>query len=220
MLIAEDVLLLLTDDATGRSVVDSNGRAIAVAGALVGELAAAGRIQAVTVGSIFRRTELRVVDTTPLGDDVLDTALQQAAARGSSAPASVIDRIRRGRPHERLYARLVERGILRAEQGRVLGIFPTSSWPAADSAHEAEVRRGLHEVLATGRAASPHETTLIALLQAVDAVPKVITDTGLSRRELRARAKVVGAGDVGGDAARKAVEAAQAAAASSAAAIS
>jgi hypothetical protein len=42
----------------------------------------------------------------------------------------------------RLYDRLVERGVLRAEEGRILGIFPTRSWPAQDAAHEAEIAEG------------------------------------------------------------------------------
>ncbi|MBO3089752.1 GOLPH3/VPS74 family protein [Cellulomonas dongxiuzhuiae] len=211
MIVAEDVLLLLTDDASGRSLVDGTRRDIAVAGAVIAELAAAGRLEAVTSEGLFSRTTLRVVDVAPLGDEVLDEALARAAGPGSASPTAVLDRIRKGL-RERLYARLVERGVLRLAEGRVLGIFPTTTWPAADSLHEAEVRRGLHEVLVVGRAPTPHEASLVALLSAVDAVPKVLAGTGLPNRELKARAKQVAAGDVGGQAARKAVEAVQAAA--------
>lgn len=209
MIVAEDVLLLLTDDSTGKSLIDRTRRDIALAGAVVAELATAGRLDAVTSGTVFRRISLTVVDPTPLGDDVLDAALVQAAARGGTHPSAVVDRIRKGLP-ERLLARLVERGVLRVQEGRVLGIFPTTAWPVVDAAHEAEVRRGLHDVLVTGREPTPHEASVVALLVAVDAVPKVVTGTGLPNRELRARAKRVAAGDVGGDAARKAVEAVQA----------
>jgi len=51
----------------------------------------------------------------------------------------------------------------------------------------------------------------VALLSAVDALPKVLPGTGLPNRELRARGKRVAEGDVGGEAARKAWEAVQAA---------
>ena len=209
MLMAEDVLLLLTDDTTGRSLVDGTRRDIAVAGAVIAELAAAGRLEAVTADGVLRRTTLQVVPGPAVGDDVLDEALARVGA-GNGSPAAVLDRIRKGL-RERLYARLVERGVLRAQEGRVLGIFPTSSWPAVDGLHEAEVRHGLHEVLVAGRAPTPHEASVVALLSAVDALPKVLPGTGLPNRELRARGKRVAEGDVGGEAARKAWEAVQAA---------
>ncbi|QCB94805.1 GOLPH3/VPS74 family protein [Cellulomonas shaoxiangyii] len=210
MIVAEDVLLLLTDDATGKAVVDGTRRDIAVAGAVIAELAAAGRLEVAVSSGLFPRTTLRVVDPSPLGDDVLDDALVRAAGPGSASPTAVLGRIRKGL-RERLYARLVARGVLRAQEGRVLGVFPTASWPAVDATHEAEVLRSLHEVLVAGRAPTPREASLVALLAAVDAVPKVRFGTGLPNRELKARAKQVAAGDVGGQAARKAVEAVEAA---------
>lgn len=142
MIVAEDVLLLLTDDSSGRPLVDGTRRDIAVAGAVLAELATAGRIEAGKAPGLFSSTILRVVDRTPLGDDVLDTALARVAGPGSSSPTAVLDRVRKGL-REHLYARLVARGILRYESGAVLGIFPTHAWPAVDSAHEEQVRRGL-----------------------------------------------------------------------------
>ncbi|MFS0702964.1 GPP34 family phosphoprotein [Cellulomonas sp. 179-A 9B4 NHS] len=210
MIVAEDVLLLLTDDVTGKAVLDGTRRDIAVAGAVIAELATEGRLAAQRSPGLFGRTTLEVVDPTPLGEEVLDEALRRAAARGAASPTAVLDHIRKGL-RERLYERLVARGLLRADHGRVLGIFPTTSWPAVDASHEAAVRRGLHEVLVAGRAPTAREASLVALLSAVDAVPKVLRGTGVPNRELRARAKAVAAGDVGGEAARKAVEAVEAA---------
>jgi hypothetical protein len=209
MIVAEDLLLLLTDDRTGRPVVDATRRDIAVAGAVIAELATSGRLQAVSSPGLFSRTALRIVDTSPLGEDVLDEALRRAAGPGSASPAAVLNRVRKGL-RERLYERLAARGVLSAEKGRVLGIFPTTVWRAVDSAHEAEVRRALVEVLITGRSPTPREASLVALLAAVDAVPKVLAGTGVPNRALKARAEQVAADDVGGEAARRAIEAVQA----------
>ena len=206
MILAEDVLLLLTDDRTGKPVVDGTMRDIALAGAVIAELATAGRLEVARSSGLFSRTSLRVVDPSPLGDDVLDEGLRRAAGPGSAAPTSVLDRIRKGL-RERLHQRLAERGVLRAEDGRVLGLFPRTTWPAVDTAHEAQVRSGLREVLVTGRTPTVREASLVALLAAVHAVPKVVEGSGVPKRELNARAKQVAAGDVGGEAARKAVEA-------------
>jgi hypothetical protein len=206
MIVAEDMLLLLTDDRTGRPVVDATRRDIAVAGAVIAELATAGRLQAVTSSGPFSRAALRVVDTSPIGDDVLDDALRRAAGPGSASPAAVLNRVRKGL-RERLYERLAAMGVLGAVKGRVLGIFPTTVWPAVDSAYEVEVRRALVEVLVTGRPPTPREASLVALLAAVDAVPKVLVGTGMPNRALKVRAKQVAADDIGGEAARRAIEA-------------
>ena len=216
MIVAEDVLLLLTDDTTGRTLVDGTRRDVAVAGALVGELASVGRLGVTRTTGLFRRTEVRVVDATPVGDDVLDDALRRAGGWGGSSPAAVLERVRKGNPRERVYDRLAARGILRAEQGRVLGIFPTTAWPASDSAHEAEMRRGLHDVLVVGRPPTAREAALVALLAGVDGLAKVMADTGLPKRELNARAKRAAPDDIGGEAVRKALEAIQSAVAAAA----
>src|SRR5690606_24272492 len=92
-----------------------------------------------------------------------------------------------------------------------LGIFPTNRWPAVDSNHETHVRRALHDVLVTGRTATATEAALVALLLAVDKLHVVLPSTGLSRRDLKARAKAVADGGFAGEAVRKAIEAINAA---------
>lgn len=110
-----------------------------------------------------------------------------------------------------LRARLVTRGILRAEEGRVLGIFPTRVWPATDSRHEAQLRTALWDVLVRGRAPSPREACLVSLLHAVDQVPKQFRADGVTPRQLRERARALAEGEIGGEAVRRAVDAANAA---------
>ena len=105
----------------------------------------------------------------------------------------------------------MERGILRFEQGRVLGIFPSSRWPAVDSRHEYQLRAGLRAVLVVGRTPTEREAGLIALLQAVDLVPKVLGTGEVSARELRRRAQVAVSSEIADTALRKAVQAMNAA---------
>jgi hypothetical protein len=111
----------------------------------------------------------------------------------------------------RLLERLVQRGIVRSEEGRVLGIFPTHSWPAIDSDHERQVRAGLHDVLVVGRTPAPREAALVSLLQAIDQVPKVLGSVDVSARNLRRRAKEISEGGFADVAVRKAVQAVNAA---------
>src|SRR5690606_15009693 len=94
---------------------------------------------------------------------------------------------------ERLLDHLAQRGILRKERDRILGLFPTTRWPAHDSTHEAELRAHLRRVLVDGVQPEPRLAALIALLHAVDAVPRVV---GAADRKLaKQRAKAIAEGN-------------------------
>ena len=204
MLIAEDLLLLLTHDDTGKHLVSGSTLDLALAGAVLLELAEREAVDVAGPGEQVRQGRLVVRDDRPTGDPVLDEALRRLAAAGAKKPQDVLPKIGKGL-RASLLARLVQRGIVRAEEGRVLGLFATRSWPAEDSAHEEQVRAALHDVLVVGRTPAVREAELISLLQAVDAVPKVVG--GLPGRELKRRAKAVAEGEFAGQAVRKAVEA-------------
>lgn len=207
-MIAEDLLLLLTDDDTGKAVVDTTRLDLALGGAVLVELIDRGHLDLTGEG---RKQRVVVADATPTGDPVLDEALARVVDRQrTSTPQDWVPRLARN-VRGALWERLVERGILRAEEGRILGIFPTRSWPAADSAHEDALRRGLHGVLVLEQRATPEEATLVALLDAIDVVPKVLAADGVDRRTLKARAKQVAEGQLAGATVKKAVEAATAA---------
>ncbi len=211
MLIAEDLLLLLTDDVTGKPVVDGQRLPFALAGAVLVELVLAGRVGVTDDGNWGSGPRVAVVDETPLGDEVLDEALRRIADRRQPASAqSLVGTLAKGLP-DSLRTRLAQRGILRADQGRFLGIFPTRVWPAADAAHEAALRSALWAVVVQGRGATDRESCLVALLHAVDQVPKQFATEGMTAKQLRARAAALSAGNVGGDAARRAIDAANAA---------
>lgn len=210
MLLAEDVLLLLTDDATGKPSVDSGRMDLALAGAVLLELAARGHVDVAGQGEVVRAGRVVVRRPGPTGDPLLDVALDRVAQSSPRKPESMLGQLKKGLAPE-VRRRLTARGVLRYEQGRVLGIFPVDRWPAADSAHEEIVRRALHDVLVTGRLATPTEAGLVTILLAVDRLHRVVPSTGLSRRDLRSRAKVVADGHFAGEAVRKAIEAINAA---------
>ena len=110
-----------------------------------------------------------------------------------------------------LLERLTNRGILRAEEGTVLGVFPRRSWPAVNSAHEDEVRSRLRAVLVDEAPPGPHETALISLLHAVDATPKVVGDPTLPKKDLKRRAKRISEGEFAGAAVQSVIAATTAA---------
>jgi hypothetical protein len=209
MILAEDVLLLLLNDVSGKAVVDKTRLDLALAGAVLLDLATLGRVDVAVAGEQVKPGRLVVRDGSPTDDDVLDEGLRRIGERPKK-PEGVLPVLAKGL-RARLLERLVQRGIVRSDEGRVLGIFPTHSWPAVDSDHERQVRAGLHDVLVVGRTPAPREAALVSLLQAIDQVPKVLGNVDVSARDLRRRAKEISEGGFADVAVRKAVQAVNAA---------
>lgn len=226
MLLAEDLLLLLTDDDSGRLLVTGAEADVALGGARLIELTLLGRVD-VTAEGEGRKGRLVVRDPARLEDPLLQEALETCVSFEGKRPQSVVGPLGK-RLREQLYDRLVAQGVLRAEKGKVLGIFPTQGWPTADAAHERRVRQALEQALLTTLPPEARTAALVSLLLALRSVHKVVRpkDHGMSRRDLDRRAKEIAEGDWGSAAVRKAVDAMAAAtmaavtAATSAAAVS
>jgi hypothetical protein len=210
VILAEDVLLLLIDDFSGKQVVDSTRLDLALAGGMLLDLTTLRRVDVSGPDEQVKAGRVVVRDAQPTGDLGLDEALRRIGAMGPKKPENMLPTLAKGL-RQALLANLVERGILRAQEGRILGIFPTRSWPAVDSDHERQVRTGLQDVLVAGRTPAPREAALVSLLQAIDQVPKVLGNVGVPARELRRRAKDVSNGGFADAAVRRAVQAVNAA---------
>lgn len=212
MLLAEDLLLLLTDDETGKSVVGNPGLDLGLAGANLLDLALRGRVDVAGEGESVKRGRIVVRDRTPTGEPLLDEALRRCGEREGKRPDNVLQALGKGL-REELLTGLAARGVLRAEQGRVLGIFPTTRWPAADSRQETQLRELVIGALINGTTPDERTAAVIALLSAVDAAHKVIDTAafGADKRLVKKRAKTIREGAWAAGAVVKAIEAVQAA---------
>ncbi|WP_425953397.1 GOLPH3/VPS74 family protein [Xylanimonas sp. McL0601] len=214
MIIAEDLLLLTYDDESGSADPWIDNLAYRLAGALLVELALTGRVEPTderTVdpdGKTVRRGRIVVRDGSPTGHAELDTALASIAGR-PRRPGDLIEPLSRGL-QKRLLAGLADRGVLRREQGRILGIFPMTRWPAVDSAHETALRGRLGSVLLDGATPAPHDAALLALAKGTRLVRRLVPKD--RRTEAEARAKQVAESGWVTDATTKAIEEAVAAA--------
>jgi hypothetical protein len=207
MLLAEDLLLLVTDDASGRLYAEGEHVDAGLGGANLIELTLLGKVDVSGEQDQGRRGRIIVRDPSPPGDDVLDAALQVLIARQGSRPSTVIRRLGKNlRPA--LYQRLAAGGVLRAGQGRALGIFPTRTWPAQDPGHKAEVRQLVIQTLVQTAAPDERTAALIALLHALKREHKVVDPRSyqLSRRQLRARAAEIAQGNWAAEAVRNAID--------------
>ncbi|MFI5678360.1 GOLPH3/VPS74 family protein [Streptomyces cellulosae] len=154
--LGEQLLLLSLDDESG-SAKEPVKVALAISAASLVELALAGRIDVTD-------DKVTVVDATPLGEPALDTAL--AAIVDKDKPGRTRDWINRLKTDAvaRANTGLVEKGLVREERKKVLGLFPVRRYPEADGSVEAAVRQRLDAVVLG--AATPDERTasLVALL--------------------------------------------------------
>jgi len=207
MLLAEDLLLLLTDDDTGKLAASGTEVDVALGGALLVELTLMQRVDVAGPDERVREGRLVVRDRDPTGDGLLDEALTIVGQKEGKKPQSVVARLGK-RVRGRLYERLVEGGVLRVEDDRILGIFPTHRWPAKDAAHESSVRAGLVSALRAGATAEARTGALISLLLALRAVHKAVDpgSVGLSKKELNANAKRIAEGDWAAKAVRQAID--------------
>ena len=207
MLLAEDLLLLVTDDASGRLAAAGSQVDAGLGGANLVELTLLGKVDITGEQDQGKPGRIIVRDPAPPEDDVLDAALETLAARQGSKPSAVIGPLGKNlRPV--LYERLAAAGVLRAERGRALGIFPTRTWPTQDPGHEAEVRQLVTQALVQPGEPDERTAALIALLHALRCEHKVVDPKPyqLSRRQLRARAAEVAQGNWASEAVRKAID--------------
>jgi hypothetical protein len=207
MLIAEDLLLLVTDDTSGRLSAPAAQVDAGLGGANLVELTLNNKVGLSGEEDQGKPGRIVVRDPSPAGDAVLDAALEIVIAHQGRKPSAVIRPLGKNL-RDTLYQRLAGGGVVRAEQGRILGVFPVHRWPALDVSHEAEVRRLVTQALVQQMAPDTRSAALIALLHALKCEDKIVDPRqyGLSKRELRARAEAIAKGNWASEAVRKAIE--------------
>ncbi|KAA6184818.1 GPP34 family phosphoprotein [Thiohalocapsa marina] len=176
---AEEILLLALDDETGAiKPLPAQAMHYALAGALLIELAMAGRIDT-------DLQTLRVTDRAPTGDALLDDVLQRLTAP-QPVPRKTSDwlgQLVTDMPdlQERVLARLVDKGVLRIEDRRILWVFAVRRYPLLEDREVREVRARLRAVIDSDDIPSPEEAVLIALVNACDLFDEVFTPAELRR---------------------------------------
>jgi hypothetical protein len=187
-LLADDLVLLLLDDDSGRFASGSHHRSALAAAALV-DLVEQGVVELVEGRGLLHRDTVRLVRPGVVTDPVLVLVATKVGEK-ERAPQTLLERL--GADVERsLLTRLTERGVLRETDGKLLGLFPRTLWPAVDVSHEQQVREQVRAVLVDGATPERRTALLIGLLAAVGQAHKVVDSGGRSRRDLRRRAAEV-----------------------------
>ncbi|WP_018157167.1 GOLPH3/VPS74 family protein [Demetria terragena] len=202
-LLAEDLILLLLDDETGKQRAKTFSDAL-LGGALLAELAATGQLELHKSTSRWQSgdTVAPAPNARP-ADPILQGALAIIANKPQPA-GSLVGPIGKG-VSDSLLARLAERGILHRQDDKVLGLFSRTRWPANDSRHEVQVRQDISRALVGGEVPQPRTAALIALLHSANEL-SVLDNGGMSAKEVKARAGQIAEGDWAGGAVGKAVQ--------------
>ncbi|ALG15383.1 GOLPH3/VPS74 family protein [Kibdelosporangium phytohabitans] len=216
MLIVEDLLLLLLDDETG---VPAGAGTLhhTLGGAVLVDLALAGRIDTDGNRPGLNGPTVLTVGDGPLADPLLQSAYDKVAERPRRVQPLLLD-IGNGL-WKTVTGRLTERGLVRRERRKVLGLFRTTTWPAADTQHEAELREKVRAVLEDGENTDARTAAVIALLSASGTLPAMHPSPKWSSEVIK-RAKEFENGNWGAEAVSTAVTRTAAAIAASSAAVS
>ena len=205
MLIAEDVLLLATDDATGKSTISSIQLDPALAGAVLIELVVAGRVN---LQGEARPGEGGRRRWHPAWRSGARCRAAEPDRQGPAQARAAIRLLAKGL-RARLNDLLEQRGILRRESGKVLGLFPTTRWPARDTESELEVRAQVVGALLKGQEPDGRAAAVISVLTAADMLKTVVQRSDI--KAAKARGTEIAAGNWAGDGIRRVIQETQAA---------
>lgn len=215
-LIVEDLMLLLLHDEHG-TIAGAGTLHYTLGGAMLVELALRGAIDAEEGRASLNGPEVRAVGDVPIEDPLLRSAYD-AVAQKTQRVQPLLLKIGGGL-REPVIDRLVERGLVRREEKRVLGVFRSTRWPAEDSQHEADLLEDVRAVLEDGSEPDSRTAAVIALLSSSGALPTLHPTPKWSSR-VATRAKEIEQGSWGASAVNAAVTRTAAAIAASSAAVS
>ncbi len=159
---AEEIVLLSLRDDDGKFVpVPVMAMQHALAGAVLMDLALENRIDT-------DPENLILVDSTPVGDSLLDPTLEMIAAGEQHDARFWVEQTARQADDikEQALARLVERGILEQHDERFLWVFRSRRYPMVDGKEEREVKLRILGVLLSDEIPDPRDIVIICLADA------------------------------------------------------
>lgn len=184
--VAEEMLLLVLDDNSGTFITEPDINInYALAGAVLADLALKGRIEA-------DPDKLFVLDPKPTGDAVQDAVLARISEADEVQDTAywVAEIGQRGEEvREHLLARLVERGILKRVEEKVLWVFETRRYPMIDGREEREVKKRILDTLLSEGAPSHEDAVIISLADSCNLFRQMLGDRELEN--LRSRIETI-----------------------------
>jgi Golgi phosphoprotein 3 len=168
--LAEQLLLLATDDDKGAVVLAGSGAiSYGLAGALLMELHMQKRFT-------WREKTLSLTDRTPTGFPLADEAMELVASAKKDRDAKYwVSAFERKIPKlkARVFESLVTKGVLRKEEKKFLWVFPYKRYPESDPQPERRVRDMLQDLLDGRITPTERLLALLSLVRACDLIVEV-----------------------------------------------
>ncbi len=204
----EEIMLLALKDEEG-TIASGTYYSLALGGAILAELMLRGRI---SVEADRKKKFARLIDTTPLGDPVLDEGLQKIIrAKKRQQLQTWVSRFSGIKDlRHRTARRLVQRGILRADDDKVLLLFSRKIYPEVNPEPERKlIERLRRAILTETEDVDPRTVVLLSLAHSAELLKIVFEKKQLKARKKRIE-KVIN-GEMTGKATQEAIQAMQAA---------
>ncbi len=168
---AEEILLLILDDEKGTIEYPySDEMKYVMAGAVLMDLAVHDKID-------NDLDKLIVVDKTPTGEELLDTYLDMIPEDGEIHDANywVAGLAKHGTAiKEKALEMLVEKGILKVLNEKILWVFGTRRYPMIDETEEREVRERVVHLLNSDDIPDPRDVILVCLIDTFKLFPGIV----------------------------------------------
>jgi hypothetical protein len=208
LMLHEQILLLALRDEEGTIAFGAN-YSFAVGGAVLAELLLHRRVE---IEESKRRKLVNLIDAAPLGEPVMDECLEKIRnAKRRANPRTWVSRFASVKKlKHRIAEGLCDRGILRADDVKVLLFFTRKVYPEVNPAPERDmIERTRQAIFTESTEVDPRTVVLISLAKATDILRIPFDKKLLKQRKHRIQQLIDG--EIMGRATREAVEAAQAA---------
>ena len=195
--IAEDLLLLLLDNASAQPGLDRARRERVLTAAALLDLAHACRIRPAVDSESVAAGRLVVLSGPPPDDPVLAPVLQLLLRRPIS-PAAAIAKLRRETPAA-VFAQLERNDQIRRVRLQGNAFKRAYAWPLLDRTRVSQTRAALRSVLFDETRPDPTMATIISLLHTVDGLGAVLSLNDRGWEWVRSRAGDIASGSWVGD---------------------
>ncbi len=177
---AEEITLLLLNDDGTLVHVPSWSLNYALAGGVLMDLALENRIDT-------DLEKLVLIDSTPIGDSLLDPTLADINEVGERDAHFWVERTasRAQEIREESLSRLISLGILEARDDRFLWVFRSRRYPAIEGTTVREVKLRIMEVLFSDEIPDPRDVVIICLADACGIFRRLLSRAELSRASER-----------------------------------
>ncbi len=180
--LAEDIILLLLDDDSGKlASIDLMTLNYAMAGAVLMDLALRNKID-------NDLESLIVADSTPTGLQMLDTYLDKISSENkenntrywltelSNYGEDIVDSA---------LNMLVEKKILKTEEKKILWVIGTRVYPMVDDKEEKEVKRRIVDLLMSDEIPTPQDVVLVSLMDTCSLFTTILSSKEVERLSSR-----------------------------------